>query len=1072
MRMFSRLIQPLTMVFLLAFAGAGCTAKMIASHHLKRAERYFDAGQYELAEIEYKNVLRNAPQNSEAWDRLGIIYFDEGRGSEALPILLHAEQLDPANLDSRLKLGDVFLGFGKLKEARHEADFVLSQNPHNGEALLLLANCAATPDEFNADRLRFQQMSRDNDSASVELALGILALHQRDFKTAEVDAKRSINLDPGFSEAWLALGSLYVMQKEMKPADEVFQKATVLASPWSGSEVRYAQFKILIGDPDSGQRLLQDAIKKNPAYFPAWMALAQLSAAENNFTNSIALLDNVLNRDPINFEALMLKGRLELQQGQIPQALASYQQMVKTYPEIPIARYALAQAYLANNQTNQAEDSLNQALNMDPDYADAILLRAETRIMHGDTAPAIVSLRQLIEQQPNVIQARVLLADAYCAQGSFNSALQIYRDLATSYLNSPQVPALLGKLYLQQHQKTEARDAFEKALRLQPDYLPAIEELVNLDLSEKQYTAALHRVQQLVVKNPNQAALQILLGSTFAAQGKANDAETALSKAIRLQPGSQAAYLMLARLYILNQQNQKALDDLQTALDKDPNDIAALMLMGIVYDSESDYGNARNAYEELLALAPANATALNNLACDYADHLDQLDKAYPLARQARDVAPKDPSIADTVGWILYRRKEYTAALVLLRESAAKLYAVPIAQYHLGMACYMAGYEMEAKTKLQQALQLAGGFPEKNECEQRLVILNTAPQQAGVDTRLWLEKWTVNHPEDSVALGQLASIYQLDGLSDKAIGTDQDILNVCPQNVTAMVSLAQLYAATDSQKAYAYAKSAYELAPNDPTVTYLSGRLAFLTGEYKWALTLLQLSARSQPQNPELLYDLGKAYYSVGNISAARTAIQNALQMGTAFTNTGDANHFLFLTALANDPSQALTAQSQIDKILKTTPGYVPALMAKAAIAEQRGDAATIQQSYQDVLKIYPDFAPAQKQLAILYAKNPDNDAMAYPLAMKAYEAFPHDIELAKTLGIIVCRQGDYARAINLLEVGLAQSNQDPQLLYYLGLAQYHLKQSQQSKATLQRALNLDLSGKDATDAKLILAELR
>jgi tetratricopeptide (TPR) repeat protein len=201
-------------------------------------------------------------------------------------------------------------------------------------------------------------------------------------------------------------------------------------------------------------------------------------------------------------------------------------------------------------------------------------------------------------------------------------------------------------------------------------------------------------------------------------------------------------------------------------------------------------------------------------------------------------------------------------------------------------------------------------------------------------------------------------------------------------------------------------------------------------------------------------------------------MQDALHMGLAFPQTKDANRFLSLTALANEPSQALASQSQIAEILKATPDYVPALMAQATIAQHKNEADAAQQTYQDILKIYPDFAPAQKQLAILYAKNPDNDAMAYPLAMKAYQAFPQDAETAKTLGMIVCRQGDYARAINLLQAAEAQSNQDPQLLYYLGLAQYHLNQSQQSKATLRRALALDLSGQDATEAKLILAELR
>jgi len=77
---------------------------------------------------------------------------------------------------------------------------------------------------------------------------------------------------------------------------------------------------------------------------------------------------------------------------------------------------------------------------------------------------------------------------------------------------------------------------------------------------------------------------------------------------------------------------------------------------------------------------------------------------------------------------------------------------------------------------------------------------------------------------------------------------------------------------------------------------------------------------------------------------------------------------------------------------------VPALIVKAAIAEQKPDLAAAEQTYEGVLKHYPDFAPAQKQLAILYAKDPKNDATAYPLAVKAHAAFPADPEVAKAMG--------------------------------------------------------------------------
>jgi tetratricopeptide (TPR) repeat protein len=291
--------------------------------------------------------------------------------------------------------------------------------------------------------------------------------------------------------------------------------------------------------------------------------------------------------------------------------------------------------------------------------------------------------------------------------------------------------------------------------------------------------------------------------------------------------------------------------------------------------------------------------------------------------------------------------------------------------------------------------------------------------------------------------------------------------VNPQNVPALISLARLYTSTDIQKAYQQANTAYEVNPNDPQTSHLLGHLAFATGDYPWALTLLQLSVRAQPQNPEVLFDLGQAYYSMGKVPEARTAMQNALLAQVAFSCADDAKRFLAMTAFTD-----ASVQAQAVEILKVSPDYVPALMVKANMAEQNADETTVRQTYEDVLKLYPDFAPAQKNLAILYAKNPDNDAQSYPLAVKAREAFPRDPDVAKCLGMIVCRQGDYARAAGLLQESEHQLSRDPELLYYLGLAQYHLNNDGESKANLQRALNLDLTGKDAADARHMLAELK
>jgi len=529
---------------------------------------------------------------------------------------------------------------------------------------------------------------------------------------------------------------------------------------------------------------------------------------------------------------------------------------------------------------------------------------------------------------------------------------------------------------------------------------------------------------------------------------------------------------MLAQLYSAADQNPKALAELQAALAINPNNVSALLLIGMTYSAEKNYLDARDAYEKLLTVSSNSPVVLNNLAYLYAVNLGQPDKGYPLARRARELAPTDPSVADTLGWIFYQKGQYASALTLLRENAAKFNTQPEPQFHLGMTYYMMGDEANAKATLQRALQLNGDFSKTNECNQCLAVLAVDPKTAGADTRAWLEKRVASQPNDSIALLRLAAIYQHAGNAGKATASYEAALQANPQNITAMLNLARLYATQDPQKALNLAKSAYNLAPNDPLVTHTLGRLAFLTGDYKWSLSLLRLTAQVQPQDPEVSYELGQAFYSMVKVPEARTAMQNALQIGTAFSQTNEARQFLAMTDLAGKPAQAVAARSQVMAILKSAPNYVPALMVNAAIAEQKRDFAAAEQICESVLRRYPDFSPAQKQLAMFYAQDPKNDAEAYPLAVKARAAFPNDPEVAKALGMIVFRQGDYSRAANLLQESARQGSGNAELMYYLGMAQYHLKNSTEAKTDLQKALDLNLSGTPAVEARRVLAELR
>ena len=1069
----------LSVALLLVIGGAGCSAKAKKAYHLSRANRFYDAGQFDRAEIEYMNVLRNDPVNSQAYGQLGVIYYEQGRVQRAAFFLAKGSELSPDDLALRTKLGFIYTSAGQYKQALAEANYILERKPQDDEAPLLLAETANQPKEIEAARQRLQTLARAGDRAVLEVALGNLALREQDLAGAGAAFKKAQALDPKSSAVNAALGALTWAQGDLKQAAAFFKAAADASPARSPRRMQYVRFKIQTHDSPGGRQALDEILKAAPDYIPASLVLAEIAATEKKYDECAGLLDKVLALDPDNFDALLFQGQLELARGGSDKAVTEMERMARIYPQVARVYYQLGAAYLTANDSTKAVSSLNRALELNPNFIEATLMLAELQIKNGNAAPVIISLERLRQKQPQLVQAQLLLADAYRLQGRISDALAIYGPLEKLFPKNEQISLLRGAALLQLQDQAGARKAFERVLELAPGHLPAIEQLVDMDLAATNFAAAMQRITDEVKRNPKRVELHILTAKVFLAETNRDQAEVTLLKAVEIAPEKLGTYLLLAQIYSDAGQSEKARAKLDAAMARDPKDPSALMLATAIYSASGDYKGAADAYEKLLKINPKNSPALNNLAYIYSEFLINLDRAYELAQRARELLPFDPSAADTLGWICFKRGSYPTALGLLQESVAKMATLPEmrdqlpeVQYHLGMASYMTADETAARAALQQAWQSSTNFPGRDECQRCLSILDLKPATADAAARTMLEKRISEKADDPVALVRLARIYQRDGNSDKAITAYEAILQALPKNLEAMINLTRLYAAKDTKKAYEMAKSANKLAPYNPEVSHALGRLAFLSGDYQLAASLLQQTLQTQPNDAALLFDYAQAAYSVGKISEAQTALQTVLNLNPPAVQAGQARRMFELIGLAAVPAQAAAASSRIAEILKAEPDDAPALMAQAVASEAKADTAGAAQAYEKILNHYPDFSPAQKQLARLYAADPAKADRAYALAAKAREVYHDDPALGKIMGVILVQRGDYSHAVSLLKASAAKMNSDAELFYYLGTAQFHLKNRTESKASLQQALALKLSGQPAESAKQMLSELK
>jgi len=1049
---------------------AGCTRQMRVTRAIARADGRFATGQYDAAEIDYLNARQLDANNAHATAQLGIIYLEQGRVVQALPFLVRARDLAPADLETRIKLGEYLLTFGKFQQAREQANYVLDHDPRQPDAPLLLAEAADTPAEIEAARTRLGRLPAEIvGNAPVLTGLGTLEFRQRHSDSAESLFKRALAVDPKYGAADTGLALLYWQKKMLGEAGPAFAEAAELSPLHSNKRLQYVQFKMRTGDRAGARLLLEDLTKKVPDSLPAAMMLASLDEDDKRYSDGETLVANVLQRDPTYPDALLMEGRLRLQRGEKTEAIAGLQAALRLYPHSAEFQYELAEAYLAAGANDKAANSFSQAMALSPGFSSAVLALAQLKIQSGDSTGAILDLKQLIQRHPELDQARYLTATAYLAQKDFDEALAIYGQIAGANPKDPQPITLAGLVLMQQGRGDQARNSFEKARQMAPDYLPALEQLVSMDMVEKREEEARRRVDEQIARNPAQAESHLLLGRIFFVQHNLPSAEGEFKRAIQLQPDSPDAYYFLAQLYVDGKQDQTALADLRKVAAQNPKDTKALMLIGAIQDQEKDYPAAQDAYMKVLAVDPNFTPALNNLAYLESEYMGDIGKAFELAQRARTLLPNEAHTADTLGWILYKKREYTWALSLLDQSAAASPDSPEILFHLGMVQYMIGQEVPARATLQKALGLKKDFRGMELARECLDILSIDVATAGPRERATLAKAAAERPDDPGVLTRLAALDERDGATDEAITVTESILKVSPKDVTALTRLARLEAARgDAAKALGFARSAHALAPDDPDVAHLLGQLAFQTHDFPWSYSLLKDAAGKKPNDPEILFDFGQAAYRVGRVAEAQTNIQGALHLDPKFSRARAANRFLQLAAFsADDPPMGV----DVDRIRRSAAedlNDAPALMALGGIAEMSGDASGAESQYRKVLDVDPGFYPSMRHLVILDAEMKTSDPKANDWATGAREAYPDDPKVAKACGIIAYRRGDYSRAASLLAESSNRLDADGETLFYLGMSQYRQK-DKSSRATLEKALGLGLKADLSAEARQAVA---
>ncbi|MFA6146735.1 MAG: tetratricopeptide repeat protein [bacterium] len=677
---------------------------------------------YKEAVIEYKNAVKAVPKDPSAHWKLAKASIEAKDIRTAFVELQKTMELDPANFEALGKLGEIYVMAGKKEEAAQIADNLVKSRPNDPQGYILqsgLAVRAGKLDEGISKLIKAAEL--DPKRVPTLLAVGSMYMFKKDRKVAQEWYDKALAADPNSPDVRVTRGNFFFASGERDEGEKEYRKAIELSKEKENLRIALAEQYLYQDRMEDSERELNAVIKELNSQ-TARKVLAEIKLETGKVADAKPIVDGILKENGKDLDGKYLKGRIALAEKRMDDAKLLFGEVVKQDGGMARARLYKGVTEIQQGQIEMGRREIEEAVKLDPANARAQLVLGEVSLRSGAPDAAEKSALAVLQRNPSNPLAALLLADSYLARKEWKKGEQIYQAMMKQLPKSPVGYHKMGLSRKLQGKPKDAAGFFAQAVERNPKDLTTINEYIFALSAAKDTARAKKVLDDTVEKEPKNPLVWDMVGRFQLASGKPGEAEAAWLKSIELSPEFTAPYYQLGVLYAGQRKFPEAAKRLEKVIEKNDKNVGAHVLLGMVLNSQGKIDAANKEYRKVLALSPKHPLAANNLASNLADGGGNLDEALKFAQIAREAAPEDPSVGDTLGWVHYKKGLIETAYPLISEAAGKMKNNASIRYHHGMVLAKKGSGKEAAAELKAALSLDPKFPGADKAKSTLAAL--------------------------------------------------------------------------------------------------------------------------------------------------------------------------------------------------------------------------------------------------------------------------------------------------------------------------------------------------------------
>ena len=312
------------------------------------------------------------------------------------------------------------------------------------------------------------------------------------------------------------------------------------------------------------------------------------------YEKRISILEKELSVHPLDKKSNLELAQILAEKKDYDSSLVVLNKLLNAYPSDEEVLYKYAIVCLASGDLSTAYEKAEILINKNPDNKDYQLLFGQLSTwLNIDPMKAQLNLEKVLSKEPSNYSALSTLALLLIQNNELADAEKYLGRLSQF---NPKDPEYLKLSYMLEAQKKINEDAD----------LYSIVESAREHLSRKDCDEAI-RLFQLYLSDTNaNKEVRKELADAYLCKNDFPNAISVYNKLLIEDPNDYFNAKQRAKLLLWSEDYSKALDEFIILSKKNPNDAEVKLLLGDSYAGVRDFGNAKEVYEELLAISPSS----------------------------------------------------------------------------------------------------------------------------------------------------------------------------------------------------------------------------------------------------------------------------------------------------------------------------------------------------------------------------------------------------------------------------------------------------------------------------------